>query len=383
MLERACHLTEKYGGGSMTALPIIETQAGDVSAYIPTNVISITDGQIYLENDLFFAGQRPAVNVGLSVSRVGGAAQTKAVKKTAGTLRIDLARFRELEVFTQFSSDLDKDTRRTLAHGKHLMEILKQPLCHPLQVWQQAVILYVATSGLLSDVPLDRVNQFVHDFADSLPDTLTSEIQSTALWLARQQNRSVKRWKHIKSRWVRHGRNKRDPHAYQQCTADPEDHECNVSDLVSKLRKARQQLNNVEPYFLKITSTISDILHRSPEIEHIYFDKREDVAEHKVGFIVITGDKGLAGAYNHNVLRLAEEHLAKVAHPTLFLIGQTGRSYFAARNIPIDGEFMYTRAGPDGFAGTRHWGYLYPVIPHAGTRRGLCGLYRNGFTGAA
>lgn len=114
----------------------------------------------------------------------------------------------------------------------------------------------------------------------------------------------------------------------------------------SKLRKARQQLNNVEPYFLKITSTISDILHRSPEIEHIYFDKREDVAEHKVGFIVITGDKGLAGAYNHNVLRLAEEHLAKVAHPTLFLIGQTGRSYFAARNIPIDGEFMYTAQDP-------------------------------------
>ena len=114
----------------------------------------------------------------------------------------------------------------------------------------------------------------------------------------------------------------------------------------SKLRKARQQLNNVEPYFLKITSTISDILHRSPEIEHIYLDKREDVAEHKVGFIVITGDKGLAGAYNHNVLRLAEEHLAKVAHPTLFLIGQTGRSYFAARNIPIDGEFMYTAQDP-------------------------------------
>ncbi len=114
----------------------------------------------------------------------------------------------------------------------------------------------------------------------------------------------------------------------------------------SKLRKARQQLNSVEPYFLKITSTISDILHRSPEIEHIYFDKRADVAEHKVGFIVITGDKGLAGAYNHNVLRLAEEHLAKVAHPTLFLIGQTGRSYFAARNIPIDGEFMYTAQDP-------------------------------------
>ena len=123
LLERACRLTEAYGGGSMTALPIIETLAGDVAAYIPTNVISITDGQIYLENDLFFAGQRPAVNVGLSVSRVGGSAQTKAVKKTAGTLRIDLARFRELEVFTQFSSDLDQETRQALDHGKCLMEI--------------------------------------------------------------------------------------------------------------------------------------------------------------------------------------------------------------------------------------------------------------------
>ena len=167
------------GGGSLTALPIIETLAGDVSAYIPTNVISITDGQIYLENDLFFAGQRPAINVGLSVSRVGGAAQTKAIKKTAGTLRIDLARFRELEVFTQFSSDLDKDTQQALEHGKRLMEILKQPLCHPMPVWRQAVILYAATNGLLSDVPLDRVRDFVQKFADSLPDSLLTEIQST------------------------------------------------------------------------------------------------------------------------------------------------------------------------------------------------------------
>ena len=179
LLERACRLTPEYGGGSMTALPIIETLAGDVSAYIPTNVISITDGQIYLENDLFFAGQRPAINVGLSVSRVGGAAQTKAIKKTAGTLRIDLARFRELEVFTQFSSDLDKDTQQALEHGKRLMEILKQPLCHPMPVWRQAVILYAATNGLLSDIPLDRVRDFVQKFADSLPDSLLTEIQST------------------------------------------------------------------------------------------------------------------------------------------------------------------------------------------------------------
>ena len=168
LLERSCRLTKEYGGGSMTALPIIETLAGDVSAYIPTNVISITDGQIYLETDLFFSGQRPAVNVGLSVSRVGGAAQTRAIKKSAGTLRIDLARFRELEVFTQFSSDLDKSTQQSLDHGRRLLEVLKQPLYHPMSVARQAVILYIATNGLLSDVPMDRVAEFTRDFADQL-----------------------------------------------------------------------------------------------------------------------------------------------------------------------------------------------------------------------
>lgn len=165
LLERSCRLSPKYGGGSITALPIIETQAGDVSAYIPTNVISITDGQIYLENDLFFSGVRPAVNVGLSVSRIGGAAQTKAIKKTAGSLRIDLAQFRELEVFTQFSSDLDKTTKEALEHGKRLVEILKQPLYSPLPVSHQAVILYAATHKLVMDVPIPRVNRFMRGFA--------------------------------------------------------------------------------------------------------------------------------------------------------------------------------------------------------------------------
>ena len=159
-----------------------EAYPGDVSAYIPTNVISITDGQIYLETDLFFAGQRPAVNVGLSVSRVGGAAQTRAIKKTAGTLRIDLARFRELEVFTQFASDLDPATQQALDHGRRLLELLKQPLYHPMPVSRQAIILYVATSGLVDDVPLDRVRQFVLDFADEMETEhadVVEEIQST------------------------------------------------------------------------------------------------------------------------------------------------------------------------------------------------------------
>ena len=182
LLERSCRLTKEYGGGSMTALPIIETQAGDVSAYIPTNVISITDGQIYLESSLFFAGQRPAVNVGLSVSRVGGAAQTKAVKKTAGTLRIDLARFRELEVFTQFSSDLDKATQTALDHGKQLMEILKQPLYAPMSVSRQTVILYISTNSLLAEVPLNKVRQTAQDFVDYLKTAqpqLLAEIEAT------------------------------------------------------------------------------------------------------------------------------------------------------------------------------------------------------------
>lgn len=159
LLERSSKLKDSLGGGSITALPIIETQAGDVSAYIPTNVISITDGQIFLESDLFFSGMRPAVNVGLSVSRVGGAAQTKAMKKATGTVRIDLAQFREMEVFTQFSSDLDENTKEQLTYGKGLMELLKQPLCHPLSMAEQVITLVAATNKLFLNVDIKKVKQ--------------------------------------------------------------------------------------------------------------------------------------------------------------------------------------------------------------------------------
>lgn len=160
LLERSSRLSDKLGGGSITALPIIETQAGDVSAYIPTNVISITDGQIFLESDLFNSGMRPAVNVGLSVSRVGGAAQTKAMKKAAGSVRIDLAQYREMEVFTQFSSDLDAVTKEQLSYGKGLMELLKQPLGNPLSLHDQVITLVAATNKLLLDVPVSEMKQF-------------------------------------------------------------------------------------------------------------------------------------------------------------------------------------------------------------------------------
>lgn len=160
LLERSSRLSDALGGGSITALPIVETQAGDVSAYIPTNVISITDGQIFLESDLFFAGMRPAVNVGLSVSRVGGAAQTKAMKKAAGSIRIDLAQYRETEVFTQFSSDLDAVTKEQLQYGKGLMELLKQPLGAPLSLHEQVITLCAANQRLLLPVPVKEMKKF-------------------------------------------------------------------------------------------------------------------------------------------------------------------------------------------------------------------------------
>jgi len=177
LLERSSRITPEAGGGSITALPIIETQAGDVSAYIPTNVISITDGQIYLESELFNAGQRPAVNVGLSVSRVGGAAQTKAMKKAAGSVRIDLAQYREMEVFTQFSSDLDEGTKKQLAHGRSLMELLKQPLGHPFTMAEQVITLVSANAHIFSDVPADKIKQFrlelLKDFAVNHSDIIS------------------------------------------------------------------------------------------------------------------------------------------------------------------------------------------------------------------
>ena len=182
LLERAARLSDKLGGGSLTALPIIETQAGDVSAYIPTNVISITDGQIFLESELFNAGMRPAVNVGLSVSRVGGAAQTKAMKKASGQMRVDLAQFREMEVFTQFSSDLDPATQAMLDHGHVLMELLKQPLYHPLAMWKEVVILSAASNGLLDDVALADLRSFregLMNYVEANGAAIVKEINET------------------------------------------------------------------------------------------------------------------------------------------------------------------------------------------------------------
>ncbi|MBS7008280.1 F0F1 ATP synthase subunit alpha [Anaerostipes sp.] len=201
LLERSCRMDEAHGGGSITALPIIETLAGDVSAYIPTNVISITDGQIFLESDLFFSGIRPAVNVGLSVSRVGGAAQTKAMKKVSGSLRIDLAQFREMEVFTQFSSDLDPQTKELLDHGNRLVELLKQPLYHPMSLHKQVILLCAANNRLFMDVPAAEIKSFTEDlisFFEAKYSELVKEIDEKKVLtdeMAKQIVNAVKEFK--------------------------------------------------------------------------------------------------------------------------------------------------------------------------------------------
>ena len=182
LLERAARLSDEYGGGSITALPIVETQAGDVSAYIPTNIISITDGQIFLESDLFFSGQRPAVNVGLSVSRVGGDAQTKAMKKAVGTLKLDLAQYREMEVFSQFASDLDDQTKEQLVYGQGLMRMLRQPQYHPWKQEEQVIMLVASMAHTMKDIPIDEIPAFIRKLLEvfenehpDIPQAIASE----------------------------------------------------------------------------------------------------------------------------------------------------------------------------------------------------------------
>ena len=204
LLERSAHLSAEKGGGSLTALPIVETQAGDVSAYIPTNIISITDGQIFLESDLFFSGQRPAVNVGLSVSRVGGAAQTKAMKKAAGGIRLDLAQYREMEVFTQFSSDLDEATKKQLNYGQGLMRLLRQQQSKPFSLHQQVIILISATAKVMVDIPVEKILQFREYLLDSFEadeKSICDRIDETGIFSDDDKEYIIEKAKEIRDRY--------------------------------------------------------------------------------------------------------------------------------------------------------------------------------------
>ncbi len=199
LLERSAKLGKEYGGGSITALPIIETQAGDVSAYIPTNVISITDGQIYLESDLFYKGVRPALNVGLSVSRVGSSAQIKAMKQVSGTLRLDLAQFRELEAFAQFGSDLDEKTRTQIERGRRATEILKQPQFAPLSVEKEVVVLYALTRGFIDEIKVEDVNRFEQEFLAYMESKGKATLESIATTKALNEEIEAELRQHIET----------------------------------------------------------------------------------------------------------------------------------------------------------------------------------------
>ena len=349
LLERSSRLSDELGGGSITALPIIETQAGDVSAYIPTNVISITDGQIFLESDLFFSGQRPAVNVGLSVSRVGGAAQTKAMKKAAGSLRVDLAQFREMEVFTQFSSDLDEETKSGLNYGKGLMELLKQPLGHPMSLADQVITLVGAIGKKFVQVPADELKAYQAELLAYFNDNCADVVQEIQTKKTLSDELKEKILKDIDSFGRRRMANAREILDRMKSIKDTMKI-TNAMYMVSssKLQKARRDQKNTEPYFNMIQDGLAKILDVAPDAGTEFFDERPQRKgrERRKGFLVITADKGLAGAYNHNVIKATEESAAIEAQNMLFIVGQVGRHYFEKKNIPIDINFKYTAQNP-------------------------------------
>ena len=277
LLERAARLSDELGGGSLTALPIIETQAGDVSAYIPTNVISITDGQIYLETEMFNSGFRPAVNAGLSVSRVGGSAQIKAMKKIAGTIRIDLAQYRELASFAQFGSELDAETSERLAQGVRIKEILKQPQYQPMPVEYQIIIIYAAVKKLLLDIAVEDILAFESGLFDYIK-TKYPEIPE-----------SIKNDKVLKE--------------------EVEEALRKAMKLVStvKLQKARTRAEESKPYFDCMYATMTSLLAKAGNINHPYL-KADD--SKKKAVIVVTSNRGLAGGYNSNVVKMVTENEA-------------------------------------------------------------------------
>ncbi len=346
LLERSCRMRDDLGGGSITALPIVETQAGDVSAYIPTNVISITDGQIFLESGLFNAGNRPAVNVGLSVSRVGGAAQTKAMKKANSNLRIELAQYKDMESFAQFSSDLDAETRRQLEHGKALTEMLKQPLYQPKSDAEQVVVLTLASHGMLDDLPLAdqraKTNAFVRQFHADVSGTMDA-ITSTGKITPEQVDTILTAWKAFAG-----GRAMASSKLLKERIESIQDTMkiTNAMYLISssKLRKARQNYQNVLPYFTRMRDTISRVVpHLPDEPEHPFFHER-DLENPKRAYIVLTADKGMAGAYNQNLLKFLREHADQ--NDRFYVIGQVGYRALLHKDPRLVEDFHYGATAP-------------------------------------
>ena len=348
LLERSVKLNDDLGGGSLTALPVIETQAGDVSAYIPTNVISITDGQIFLEPKLFYAGVRPAINVGISVSRVGGNAQITPMRKVAGTLKLELSQYRDLEAFSQFGSDLDADTRRALARGERLVATLNQNERHPMPVEDQVVQIFAATNGFIDRINVDRVSEFLDNLTESVrgnePELVKSiaegewsdEIQSklkeasapTPRTSAMTSTRRVCRWTMTIGRRpraaVRHATATPSPnpsprlrrHSQQPMATSQRDVRNRISSVkniqkitramemvaAARLRRAEQRIESLRPYADAIRRMTRQAAQAAGNVPRLPILAEHDQVN-RVGLLVVAGDRGLAGAFNSNAVR--------------------------------------------------------------------------------
>ena len=344
LLERAARLNDENGGGSLTALPMIETQAGDVSAYIPTNVISITDGQIFLETDLFNAGQRPALNIGISVSRVGSAAQTKAMKKVAGPLKLDLAQYRALAAFAQFASDLDKATRDQLTRGEKLSEVIKQPQYQPLAVEKQVAILYAATKGKLDDVPTPRVKRvrerilpLPRDRAPGHPDRARQRVQPHRRARRRSTRPSTPSGSRS-SRDVASVASQRDIRRRIGAVR-------NIKQITramqfvaaSKLRRAQEATLASRPYSEKLDEVLADLAAVLGAEDHPLLAEREGG---KRLIILITTDRGLAGPLNTNTIRFAAREITQhEGDLAVVTVGRKGRDAMRRARVPIEAHF--------------------------------------------
>ena len=358
LLERACKLSDELGGGSLTALPVIETQAGDVAAYIPTNVISITDGQIFLESSLFFSGVRPAINVGISVSRVGGNAQTKAMKKVAGRLRLDLAQYRELEAFSQFGSELDQQTQRTLARGERMVATLNQPQYQPWPMEEQVVAIFAGINGFLDDVPPAQVPRF----QDELREHLRSQEKLYADDPREEGSaRRARRRAPQGDRGVQEGL--RRPGERRRLMATVQDIKRRVASVkntrkitkamelvaAAKLRRAETRIEALRPYADRMRELTSATARATPSRGFPLLEAREN--EETVGILLLTGDRGLAGGFNAQVVRrglaLEREARAEGKDVRWLVVGKKGRSTLRFRRYDVAHAWVDLTDRPD------------------------------------
>ena len=350
LLERAAKLSDAKGGGSLTSLPFIETQAGDVSAYIPTNVISITDGQIYLEADLFNSNVRPAINVGFSVSRVGGSAQIKAMRSIAGTLRLDLAQYRELAAFAQFGSDLDKASQAQLNRGKHLVEILKQPQYQPLPVEKQVAIIYAATQGYIDDLPVEHCRDFetgLYGYIDNAKPAIWSTIKEKKVLDDALKNDLNTVIKDFKQRFVAehaagrggeglacHAQPDRHPAENPLGQEHAADHQGHENGLGGQAAPGAGAGDGRASLSLKccdeVLADLAAAAQGDPDVgSNPLLAQRE---EKRIELLFFTSDKGLAGAFNSNLIKASLRFYAE--HPDaeirLILLGRKGRDFYAS-----------------------------------------------------